>query len=689
MRLTLDDVVRQYPTADHTKLDAITFRSHSPARITSVGDLSALSNLHKVDLRGNNLFLEKRDGSALQGLSKCANITLLNLGGNGGQGEAGEEDGEGAGGKVAGGGLKDGKTKDKSKKKERKLKMNPSKAGDVAEDGVSCPPSSGVLTGLAGSLLVINLSSCLVNRTTPQLSSFSNLRALILSHNNLSASSLNPAAFTNLSMLNTLVLSHNKLGPVFPSAVLAPLVALEKLALSHCGLDEFPDLTLLTEAVLQHKRGVPTKVEEKSLEPTLPILPTLRELRLADNPGITSVPKEAAVWLGSGEILDIGGTGITSLDQIVPLAMTPIHNLTLHRTPASQTPDYTETVLRMFSKAIVDSGDEDASGKEARTADSGDENAEAKGPNGMRRGRGAGGLRVFDGKRVDERYGQRKKKREGMEQRRLGKETKSSKRESEGRVGEEEGLGAGRKLFRGLGPRPVEVLEKVLERTLESGDKRRKGNWEKETGKRKSKFGEEEEYGQDGGAKKRKREGSHKVEDGSESAVVQPRSMAGVKVDNTDKPDKPSKTGSSTGPSINAMLKLTPATTPSITAQSHGQPDPSIMNDPSPFAAALLAKKSGAGKKAGGPSSEDKQSAKDMRLDSGVVAIIDVRGSAEKGAKAGKGKTAHKARAAASEAGAPKPSHGATAPIAVAMDVDLEKAFGAEGGDELFVGGWD
>ncbi|KXS12859.1 outer arm dynein light chain 1 [Gonapodya prolifera JEL478] len=740
MRITIDDVAARHPSADLATLDALSFRAHDPP-LTAVGDLSGMANLHKVDLSGNRLLSERSDGSTLEGLRKCALVTLLNLAGN-----AGEKEPEGGAGS-AGGGVVTKKTLKENKKR---------KEPTGADASASCPPSSGVLAGMAG-LLVLNMSSCNVTLLTPSLSNFTHLRALILSHNNLSLSSLDPRAFANLAHLNTLVLSHNRLGPVIPANVLQPLVALEKLSLSHCGLKEFPDLSLLTESALKAQADV--KPDEKALteettgdeftaewnststerlsaevelpaqrntlaqerhptrpgRPTKPSKPTsaaaasestpppparpaplLRELRLSDN-DIATVPQDATTWCASLEILDMGGNPVESVAALQPLASSPIHNLTLHRTPFALLSDYKSLVSASFPL-----------------------------------------LRVLDNARIDPRFEARKRKREAMEKRRDGKKKRRTRDgrgegENEGESDSDAQMGSGPDdaeeeeertpasssgLFRGVGPRPLPVLQREIGKLDRhaGGVKRTRGEDGEDKDPSKSKAKRKQDDVPRGGAesersgvvpKKRRKEerergggdavtagkrgdfgaqGKHKAGKSASAgpaenavSVEGPLKTAGKQGLSTSKPSshepvkpaKPTKPGNAqnpTGPSATAAPS--PSAAPPA-ANSRPQP----RDDPSPFAAVLA-------KQASKRATEDENTGRE----SGVVAVIEVGGKGAGAVGKEKGKKGEEKSGTGQGVGV-----GVEKKEVKVAELDLEKAFAGDDvfGDGLVVGGWD
>ncbi|BGP41460.1 hypothetical protein JCM10450v2_005506 [Rhodotorula kratochvilovae] len=135
-------------------------------------------------------------------------------------------------------------------------------------------------------LFVLNASHCGLTEVPACVASLSKLKALVLSHNSLT--SLKHVG--NLPDLNTIVVSNNAL-TAFPSS-LATLPSLKKISAAHNRLtsSSLPDLSTLAH---------------------------LHELRLNDNPTLTSLPSHFGAWGKADgakglEILDIGNCGIES-----------------------------------------------------------------------------------------------------------------------------------------------------------------------------------------------------------------------------------------------------------------------------------------------------------------------------------------------------------------------------------------
>ncbi|KAK0547283.1 hypothetical protein OC846_004929 [Tilletia horrida] len=149
---------------------------------------------------------------------------------------------------------------------------------------------------LLNALFVLHLTRCGL-RSLPPLASLPNLRALILSHNEIASL---PASFPPLSLLNTLVLSHNKLTtlpPTLPSS--CPNLSKLSLTFNELAADSLPDFT----AVL-----------------------SLREVRLGNNPRLGKLPAHIANWgrgtdgAGKGlNVLELNNCGLYTFDQLSAL----------------------------------------------------------------------------------------------------------------------------------------------------------------------------------------------------------------------------------------------------------------------------------------------------------------------------------------------------------------------------------
>ncbi|KAK0551582.1 hypothetical protein OC845_002099 [Tilletia horrida] len=149
---------------------------------------------------------------------------------------------------------------------------------------------------LLNALYVLHLTRCGL-RSLPPLASLPNLRALILSHNEIASL---PASFPPLPLLNTLVLSHNKLTtlpPTLPSS--CPNLSKLSLTFNELAADSLPDFT----AIL-----------------------SLREVRLGNNPRLGKLPAHIAHWgrgtdgAGKGlNVLELNNCGLYTFDQLSAL----------------------------------------------------------------------------------------------------------------------------------------------------------------------------------------------------------------------------------------------------------------------------------------------------------------------------------------------------------------------------------
>ncbi|KAJ3162010.1 hypothetical protein HDU86_005708 [Geranomyces michiganensis] len=133
-------------------------------------------------------------------------------------------------------------------------------------------------------LLVLNLSHNQVNRISHHVANCVLLKALILNHNKIARIE----NLTRLTELNTLVLSHNNLSSL---EGIGALTHLTKLSAAHNQIRVFPDL--------RH-------------------LPALKELRLNDNKILTI--SDDVRYLPALEILDMGNNLIRSISDVASLA---------------------------------------------------------------------------------------------------------------------------------------------------------------------------------------------------------------------------------------------------------------------------------------------------------------------------------------------------------------------------------
>ncbi|TPX59135.1 hypothetical protein PhCBS80983_g02667 [Powellomyces hirtus] len=147
-------------------------------------------------------------------------------------------------------------------------------------------------------LLVLNLSHNQVNRISHHVASCQALKALILNHNKIARIE----NLTKLTQLNTIVLSHNSLTSL---EGLGSLINLTKLSAAHNQIRVFPDLRLL---------------------------PALKELRLNDNK-IMSISDNVR-FLPALEILDMGNNVMRSIADVASLAsLNGLINLNLKGNP--------------------------------------------------------------------------------------------------------------------------------------------------------------------------------------------------------------------------------------------------------------------------------------------------------------------------------------------------------------------
>ncbi|GAA5972454.1 hypothetical protein JCM11641_001854 [Rhodosporidiobolus odoratus] len=125
----------------------------------------------------------------------------------------------------------------------------------------------GAWTGIdqLKTLFVLNASHCSLTAVPSCVASLSSLKALVLSHNSLTRLE----HLVNLPDLNTIVVSNNQLGAL-PSS-LSTLPSLKKISAAH---------NKLTSSTL----------------PDLSSLSHLSELRLNDNPSLTSLPPHFGIW---------------------------------------------------------------------------------------------------------------------------------------------------------------------------------------------------------------------------------------------------------------------------------------------------------------------------------------------------------------------------------------------------------
>ncbi|PKI84858.1 hypothetical protein MVES1_001358 [Malassezia vespertilionis] len=151
---------------------------------------------------------------------------------------------------------------------------------------------------LLTALHVLNISHCALRTWPAGIAAMASLKALVLSHNALQAL---PPVFPHLAELNTLVLSNNQLRALPPSLP-ASLPALKKVSISHNAL------------------------EDGSALPDFSVCRHLREVRMAGNSKLGSVPRHILRWgrgidgRGPGlALLDVGDCGLATWQSIAPL----------------------------------------------------------------------------------------------------------------------------------------------------------------------------------------------------------------------------------------------------------------------------------------------------------------------------------------------------------------------------------
>lgn len=148
---------------------------------------------------------------------------------------------------------------------------------------------------------VLNASRCALRLFPPAMAGLRSLKALVLSHNHLTAL---PAAFPHLPELNTLVLSNNALTEL-PITLPSSLPSLKKLSVGHNRLTctGLPDLRVCAH---------------------------LREVRLSGNATLHALPSHLAAW-GRGVdggapglvLLDVSDCGLNSWEAVQPLLAMP------------------------------------------------------------------------------------------------------------------------------------------------------------------------------------------------------------------------------------------------------------------------------------------------------------------------------------------------------------------------------
>lgn len=168
-------------------------------------------------------------------------------------------------------------------------------------------------------LFVLNISSSSLSVLPPRptfLALSNNLRALVLSHNRLTDSSLNALPF--LPNLNTLILSNNRITKL-PRALSGNVPRLAKLSLSHNDLhmkadDEEEEGSSEDSARNEEDQDIQTtSAKRKVVLPDFTMNIALREVRLSHNARLSRLPLHLSRW-GQGipkshnglDLVDVG-----------------------------------------------------------------------------------------------------------------------------------------------------------------------------------------------------------------------------------------------------------------------------------------------------------------------------------------------------------------------------------------------
>lgn len=192
-------------------------------------------------------------------------------------------------------------------------------SGNTSLGAAASSSEQSAFHGLEGmkQLFVLNISSSALRRIPPKstLMELQELRALILSHNRLTAQSLE--SLPHLPNLNTLVLSHNDIESL-PASLPSNVPQLAKLSLSHNNLlwedqgDDDDDFDS------EEDEEQPSNMRSRaSRAPDFTMNSALREVRLSHNPKLRGLPSHLSSWGrgndGQGRGLDLLEVGHCSL----------------------------------------------------------------------------------------------------------------------------------------------------------------------------------------------------------------------------------------------------------------------------------------------------------------------------------------------------------------------------------------
>ncbi|KAI8590631.1 hypothetical protein BDZ88DRAFT_90623 [Geranomyces variabilis] len=286
-------------------------------------------------------------------------------------------------------------------------------------------------------LLVLNVSHNQVNRISHHVANCVLLKALILNHNKIARIE----NLTRLTELNTIVLSHNNLSSL---EGIGALTHLTKLSAAHNQIRVFPDL--------RH-------------------LPALKELRLNDNK-ILSVSDDVR-YLPALEILDMGNNLIRGIQDVASLAsIAGLVSLNLKGNPFV-------TKEKGLPAASADGKDAPSTAASTAANDTYREKILTL----------CSTLRVLDNVRFDEKFLERKAKRQELLKKKVWRDNVEKAKE-----------------YAAAAP------EREKKRKLDDEE------WEARKARKAKKAAETEKAGQDARPAKRKRDGAVKGEDGARPA---------------------------------------------------------------------------------------------------------------------------------------------------------------------------